>query len=79
MAKYDRLGRFLVAAGAGKQTLTFGRIDQLVGGLPASARQHRAWWGNEVDGRHVQAGAWIGAGWNAEVDLAAGIVTFSRR
>jgi hypothetical protein len=80
VAKYERLGRFLTAAHSDVQTLTFGQVDLLVGGLPASARLHRPWWGNEVNGQHVQARAWRDVGWRvAEVDLASGRVTFSRQ
>ena len=45
--------------------------------LPASARQHRAWWGN--NDRSPQAMAWLSAGWRvAAVDIGAGHVTFQK-
>ena len=56
MRKYDPLAQFLQTA-ARPCSLTFAQIDSLVGGLPASARAHREWWGN--DRYHVQARAWL--------------------
>ena len=47
--------------------LTFNEIARLVGALPASAWQHREWWGNEAEGQHVQAHAWLDAGWRVAV------------
>jgi hypothetical protein len=53
-------------------------IDQLVRGLPASARRYSAWWSNEVEGRHAQARAWVDAGWRVEnVNLTAETVPFA--
>ena len=40
--------------------MTFGEVENLVGGLPDSARRHRAWWSNSS---HV-ARAWQDAGWH---------------
>jgi CBS domain-containing protein len=43
--------------------LAFDQIENLLGeDLPDSARQHRAWWGNDYS-THVQAIAWLSAGW----------------
>ena len=41
-------------------TLDFGQVDQMVGGLPASAYSKKPWWAN---GRQPQARAWQDAGW----------------
>ena len=79
MAKYDPLRDHLAAAPAGPVTMSFERIDALVGGLPRSARAYRPWWGNH-GGAHVQAVAWLAAGRTVTaVDLATEQVTFSRR
>lgn len=78
MAKYDPLFEHLCLAGDGAVEMSFEDVGQLVGGLPASAQQHRSWWGNEAGGRHVQAHAWVNAGREVvEVDLAARSVRFS--
>ena len=59
--------------------MTFDEIDHVVGGLPASARRYPAWWSNEREGTHVQAHAWMDAGWRVEnVNLAAKRVRFAK-
>lgn len=52
-------------------------IEKVIGdALPASAYRHAAWWANET-GRHVQATAWLDAGFRVdEVDRATRTVTF---
>ena len=77
MGKYDPLYERLARAAG--ETLTFGQIDELVQGLPPSARKYPAWWANETAGSHVEARAWMGAGWKVlEVDFRAEHVTFRR-
>ena len=77
MAKYDPLRDHLKNAATGPVTLSFARIDEIVGGLPRSARTHRAWWSNH-EGRHVQARAWLAAGRTVtSVDLVREQVAFS--
>ena len=78
--KYDPLTPFLRAQGAEGALdieVTFGQIDRLVGGLPASARRHRPWWANNTQ---AHALAWQAIGWRVgAVDLAGQRVRFSRR
>ena len=62
MGKYDALKQRLSAARETTVTLSLAEIGELVGGLPASARTHRAWWANERALAHVQAEAWTRAG-----------------
>lgn len=77
MAKYDPLFEHLYRAGDDPVTMSFNEVAVLVGGLPASAERHRAWWGNEVDPQHVQAKAWVNSGRQVSaVDVAAKTVTF---
>lgn len=80
MKKYAPLYDHLRAADTPTCTLSFQQVEQLLEErLPASARQHRAWWANEAEGSHVQAAAWMDAGWRvAEVDLETGSVRFQR-
>jgi len=80
MAKYDALCVYLKSRSGSVVQLSFEDIDRVVGGLPASAHNHRAWWANERDGRHVQASGWLDAGWVVdEVSLQAGTVRFRQR
>src|SRR5882724_7738945 len=79
MAKYDGLGRFLGARTAAQVAMTFDEIEQVVGAkLPASAHKLPEWWTNNPTG-HVQARAWLAAGFEiAEVDRAGKHVVFKR-
>lgn len=57
--------------------LSFDEIDDLVGSLPASARNHRAWWANSRSG-HSHAAAWLETGRQVtDVNLTRGLVCFS--
>lgn len=79
MSKYSALEAILTeraAAGLLETTLPFAEVDHLVGGLPASARDHQAWWGN---GGHSQANAWLRPGWKVDrADLTGQWVRFVR-
>jgi hypothetical protein len=78
--KYAPLRRYL-ASRTGVERLSFAQIERVLGdALPLSARRHAAWWSNEAEGRHVQAHAWMDAGWRVEsVDLEAAEVVFGKR
>lgn len=79
MAKYSPLQAHLRAHSGPSVQMSFSEIDQLVGGLPASARNHSAWWANEEGGRHVQARAWMEVGWRVgDVNLTAERVHFAK-
>ena len=78
MAKYDPLFKHLCHAGDGPVEMSFDAVGALVGGLPKSACTYQGWWSNEIDGRHVQAAAWMNAGRAVDqVDLARKVVRFS--
>ena len=50
--------------------------------LPRAAKEHRAWWANEVSPktRHYQCRAWTEAGWKVEdANLKRGVVIFVRK
>ena len=69
MAKYDPLYDYLVnlPSATGEKTLTFKQVEQILADeLPASAYTYREWWANESVGIHVQALAWMEAGWEVE-------------
>lgn len=76
MGKYDILRDRLRGAPEVVEW-TFEDLADLVGGLPSSAREHQAWWGNEHT--HVQSAAWLAEGYRVEaVDLVQGRVRFER-
>ncbi|SHN74244.1 DUF7662 domain-containing protein [Cryptosporangium aurantiacum] len=80
MGKYDPLRRHLAAVPNDQQEigLSLGEVEGLVGTLPPSARDYRAWWGNS--GTSPQAAAWLAAGFVVDrVDLSGGRVAFVRR
>ena len=65
MEKYRPLERYLSEQREESCTLTFSEIEGLIGApLPASAKAHPPWWGN--DRTHVQARSWMRAGWTVE-------------
>jgi hypothetical protein len=80
MSKYDPLRHHLVAARSGELPMSFADIEALLGfSLPRSARAYAPWWANETRGGHVQAGAWLRAGWRTtRVDVAGERVVFVR-
>jgi hypothetical protein len=78
--KYEPLKRYLEAIGEAAVPLSFEEIEQILGApLPASARKYAAWWANSPS-NHVNAKAWLGAGYVSErVDLRGERLVFARR
>lgn len=76
--KYEPLAQFLKGA-KDVQALSFGEIEDILGSpLPPSARKHEAWWSNNPRG-HVNAQAWLEAGYRTEsVDISREAVVFRR-
>ena len=79
MSKYDVLASYLKSRAAQTVQMTFAEVEKVLGfKLPASAFEYPAWWSNESMG-HVQARAWMRAGFETEaVDIAAKRVVFRR-
>jgi len=77
--KYTALKSYLALQRQPRIRLSFGEVSKRAGiSLPASAYQHPAWWANDAKS-HVQAKAWLEAGYRTEnVDLAAQSVEFVR-
>jgi hypothetical protein len=76
MSKYDALCHHLNRL-QGPVELSFKEVEEILQfPLPASARRYPAWWSNS-GGTHVQAQAWMEAGYRTEdVDVALGKVRF---
>ena len=65
MSKYEPFTDYLRTHRGDVCSLSFLDIERIIGcSLPASAREHRSWWGN--DRTHTQAKAWMEAGFCAE-------------
>lgn len=76
MAKYDALARYLERAPS-PVALRFGELDEMLGGLPRSAKSNRTWWGNSLRSNH--ASVWLKAGWKvASVSFQEETVVFER-
>ncbi len=77
--KYDPLKAHLEDSGQDAIPLTFEEIERIIhASLPRSARQYPEWWANTPTG-HVNAQAWLAAGYRAErIDLAEETVVFRR-
>jgi hypothetical protein len=79
MGKYTDIGRLLNSRGTDLVRIDFEDIEEALGfNLPASAHKYAEWWANNYKG-HVQARAWMDAGWHTEsLDLDGKKVTFRR-
>jgi hypothetical protein len=81
-SRYYPLFRFLKrqAGERDEVTLTFDEMENALGRpFPASARRLPSWWSNTRSKTHVQAHAWLAAGWRvAEADLDREQVLFRR-
>lgn len=73
MAKWERLADFLGRCGDAV-TLSWPEFDAVVGGIPASAARHRAWWSG--DRPHTRA--WRSAGFTVSEVRMGHHVTFTR-
>ena len=67
--KYTPLEHYLAALPASQQevTVSFVQIERILNDrLPPSAHKYQAWWANQPKGSHVEAHAWLNAGWLVE-------------
>lgn len=80
MSKYAPLKAYLSRQVTGEVAMTFAEIEAVLGfKLPASAYKYPAWWANDEGLSHVQAKAWLAAGYEAaKVDVEKGRLAFSR-
>ena len=80
MSKYEPLTGFLRGRSSDRVPMTFSEIEKVLGfKLPSSAYEYPAWWANDTGKSHVQARAWISAGYETEqVDRAAKKLVFKR-
>ena len=76
MSRYEPLTRFLERREEEKVSLGFGEIEAIIGRpLPASAREHQAWWSNTET--HSHADSWMRPGWRTqELNLAEERIAF---
>ncbi|MBS1799060.1 MAG: hypothetical protein JSS95_04460 [Acidobacteria bacterium] len=81
MNKYLPLYRWLAGQPVNLTVIPmeFKQVEQILScPLPPTARNRTAWWANNPQ-RHVQANAWLSAGFSTEdVNLAAQTVNFVR-
>lgn len=80
-SRYDHLARWLrrQSRSTDRVQLSFNQVEQIIESeLPASARRHRAWWGNDSH-THVQSISWLAADWKVSyINMDQELVTFSR-
>jgi len=77
--KYEPLEKHLRRQKAEAVPVTFEEIERIIGTkLPPSARKYQAWWAND-GAHHVNARAWLNAGYRTEgLDIGGGRVVFRR-
>lgn len=76
--KYDGLKKHLMAQSHERVSMRFHEIEKVLGSeLPKSAKRHRPWWANNK--HHIQATAWLDAGYETEkVEVFMRRVSFRR-
>lgn len=77
-SKYYPLYEYLNGQDAQQVTLSFSKIEDIVGNpLPKTAKTLRAWWSNRSQG--TQSQAWMQANYHVtEIDINQQAITFSR-
>jgi hypothetical protein len=75
MSKYQNLTKYLASIDETEWEAKFEQVERVLGfRLPESARQHQAWWSNQM---RSQSLGWQLAGWKTtELDLQNEKVTF---
>lgn len=76
--KYRDLHKHLCSMTTQEWRASFSDIEAIIADkLPPAARNHRAWWANDIS--HTHGRAWLTAGWKtAEVNMSAETLTFRR-
>ena len=67
--KYTPLKNYLTALSPDQRDvmLSFIQIERILDDkLPPSAYKYQAWWANQKKGSHVEAQAWLDAGWKVD-------------
>lgn len=74
MRKYKPLYNYLKSNEGTYIKLNFEDIERIISDkLPTSASKYRAWWAN---GGHIQANAWLEAGWKVQSVVLGEYVEF---
>jgi len=64
MDKYQPQYDYLISCDKDNLQLSFEEVEKVISDkLPSSASKYREWWAN---GGHVQANAWLDAGWKVD-------------
>lgn len=77
MSRYSALSEFLRHRDDEVVELSFEEIDELVGGLPPSARKHASWWANSTK-PSGQSRFWMSVGRKAQPEMDQLLVRFRR-
>lgn len=76
--RYDPLKNYLQSLEGEKIVLSMDDLERILKAkLPISAMKYRAWFGNDIT--HVQARAWLNAGWEVEAVTLGEKVSFVRQ
>jgi hypothetical protein len=80
MSKYAPLAHFLKTQAKDYVLMNFTEVEKALGSkLPPSAYDYQAWWSNYGGASHVQAKAWLDAGYETEqVDMTSQKLVFRK-
>ncbi len=76
MSRYAALTAKLLEHDDHRLTLTFDELDNIVGGLPDSAKKYGAWWANNVNSQ-THSRFWLDAGRRASPDFHKKLAVFT--
>jgi hypothetical protein len=81
MPKYKPLFDYLRRKSAAELVLSFADIERVIGAMLPNSASRPQWWANEQseDTRHVQASAWLDAGYEAFLIAGHDKVRFRQR
>jgi hypothetical protein len=78
MSKYAALGDFLSKQRAGRVQVSFGEIENIIGGKLPGSQRYPAWWSNNPMNNSMTK-VWLDAGFQTEqVDVAGRKLVFRR-
>jgi outer membrane receptor for Fe3+-dicitrate len=78
VSKYEELAKYLEKQDSDLIRMTFQEVEEIIGPLPPTAYDHRAWWANSASQNHAMNG-WMSVGWEtSQVEMDKQELVFIR-